>query len=54
VHVEDTTPEAAVEALDDAVLHGPSRLDEVELDAFAFCPFRERQSPDQLDLFATK
>lgn len=43
MHIEDASPEAAVEALYETTLHRPSGLDEVEPDAFAFCPFHERQ-----------
>jgi hypothetical protein len=46
MRVEDAAPEASVEAFDETVLHRPSRLDEVELDAFVFCPFRESQSDE--------
>lgn len=46
MHVDNTTPEASVEALDEDVLHGPPGLDEVELDAFEFCPLCERQGDE--------
>jgi hypothetical protein len=43
VHVEHAAPEAAIEAFDEAVLHRPAWLDEVQRDAFAFRPLGQRQ-----------
>ena len=43
MHVEHASTKAAVEAFDEAVLHRSTGFDEVEPDAFAFCPLCERQ-----------
>jgi hypothetical protein len=43
MHVQHTTPEATVGALNESVLHWPPGLDEVHYDVFAFCPFSQGQ-----------
>ncbi len=43
MHVQDTTPVAAVEAFYEAVLHRTARLDEVQGDALALGPLRQGQ-----------
>jgi hypothetical protein len=54
MHVEDAAPEAAIETLDEAVLHRSSGFDEVELDAFAFRPLGERQGDEFRAVVQTK
>lgn len=43
---QHTTPETAIEAFDEAVLHRSSRLNEIQCDVLAFSPFRQRQNDE--------
>jgi len=46
LHIQHATSEAAIEAFDEAALHRPSWLDEIQRDVLALGPFRQRKGDE--------